>query len=198
MRTLLSYLTLTAVLGGLLLVSPARPAQAQDATEDLTANPGYVDLQQVEDWFDTTANIEVNLQGALLNFIANSSEHSGSDFAALMRRLKSIQVRGFPMGEASEDEIMQRLDTFGEELESQGWQRVVYIREENERVNIYMRPEGESIAGLTVMTTDPSDKESVFINIVGSINPEQIGQIGSGLNIESLEEVDTSKTGNTP
>lgn len=198
MRTLTSYLTLTAVLGGLLLGTTARPAHAQNADEDLTSNPGYVDLQEVESWFNTTANIEVNLRGTLLNFIASTSESSESDFASLVRRLKSIQVRGFPMNATTQDEVIQRLDAFSDRLESQGWQRVVYIRDEGERVNIYVRPEGDAIAGLTVMTADLDDNETVFINIVGSINPEQIGKIGRGLNIESLEEVDTTRSRNNP
>ena len=196
MRTLTSYFTLAIVFGGLLLAGTPRLAHAQDSDEDLSSNPGYVDLQEVESWFNTAANIEVNLRGTLLDFIASTSESSESDFASLVRRLKSIQVRGFPMTSATQEDVMQRLDSFGSRLESQGWQRVVYIRDEGERVNIYVRPEGETIAGLTVMTADPDDEESVFINIVGSINPEQIGKIGRGLNIESLEDVDTSGSGN--
>ncbi|NBB72445.1 MAG: hypothetical protein GVY35_02065, partial [Bacteroidetes bacterium] len=39
---------------------------------------------------------------------------------------------------------------------------------------------------------DPSEQETIFVNIVGSIRPEEIGKIGRGLDIEPLQNVDTS------
>ncbi len=181
---------LSALAIGLLAASLTLPAQAQDRSE-LASNPGYVDLSQVGSWFNTTPNIEVNLMGTLLDLIAGSADDGESDFSALVSQLKAIQVRGYPMRGASIEDIRQRVDAFSAQMEQDGWERVVYIRDNEELVNIYVRPNGDSIAGLTVLATDPSDDESIFINIVGSISPDQIGKIGRGLNIEELEDVPT-------
>lgn len=179
------------VVSGLLSLGAVRPAFAQDSNE-LAGTPGYVDFDEVSQWFEAPANIEVNLRGALLDLIANSSDESEPEFSGLLRNLKAIQVRGFPMSGTNPDEIMRRFDDLSSRLQSEGWERVVYIRDEGENINIYMKPEGESIAGLTVMVADPSDQETVFVNIVGSIRPEEIGEIGRGLDIEPLQNVDTS------
>lgn len=193
-RFLLSVAVLCCAVG-LVWAGAAPSARAQQET-DLTGTPGYVDFDQVGQWFNEPANIEVNLRGTLLNLIASSSEEAESDFAALIRNLQAIQVRGFPMTGVSSDEILQRFDDLSGQLQSEGWERVVYIRDEGENVTIFMKPEGESIAGLTVMASDPNDQETIFVNIVGSIRPEEIGKIGRGLDIEPLQNVDTSGQGN--
>jgi hypothetical protein len=51
------------------------------------------------------------------------------------------------------------------------------------------------VAGLTLLSTKPGDK-SVFVNIVGSLSPDQIAALGRGLNLAALEQVDVSR--NTP
>lgn len=181
---------LSALAIGLVAISLTAPAQAQDRSE-LASNPGYVDLSQVQSWFNTSPNIEVNLMGTLLDLIAGSAEDGESDFATLVSQLKAIQVRGYPMRNASLDDIKQRLTDFSSQMEQNGWERVVYIRENDELVNIYVRPDGDAIAGLTVLATNPEEDESIFINIVGSISPDQIGKIGRGLNIDELEDVPT-------
>lgn len=178
-----------ALAGGLLWMGSMQSVRAQE--NNLTDNPGYVDFSELSQWFEAEANIEVNLRGALLNLIANSSREAEPEFSNLLSNLRAIQVRGFPMSTADQEEILNRFQNLANRLESQGWERVVYIREDDESVNIYVRPEGEdSIAGLTVMVANPEDQETVFVNIVGSIRPEEIGEIGRNLDIGPLEDVD--------
>lgn len=185
-NTLFSMLVLVA--SGLLLMGAPRSAQAQES--ELTSLPGYVDFNEVSQWFDTPANIEVNLRGTLLDLISSSSDDE--EFANLMSGLQAIQARGFPMASGTQDEVMQRFEELSDRLQSDGWERVVYIRDEEENLYIYVKPDGESIAGLTVMMADPGERETMFVNIVGSIRPEEIGKIGRGLNIGPLQNVDSS------
>lgn len=185
-QTLLSALAL-AVSSLLLMGSPQR-AQAQQA--ELASLPGYVDFNQVSGWFDAPANIEVNLRGTLLDLISGSTDDP--EFSRLMNGLQAIQARGYPMPNGTQDEVMARFEELSSRLESDGWERIVYIRDEDENLYIYVKPDGDSIAGLTVMMADPGERETMFVNIVGSIRPEEIGKIGRGLDIEPLQNVDTS------
>ena len=185
-KTLLS--TLALAVSGLLMMGSPRPAHAQET--ELTSLPGYVDFNEVSQWFDTPANIEVNLRGALMGLICNSSDDP--EFTDVVCELQAIQARGYPMASGTQDEVMQRFEELSARLQSDGWERVVYIRDEEENVYIYVKPDGESITGLTVMMADPSEQETMFVNIVGSIRPEEIGKIGRGLDIEPLQNVDTS------
>ena len=190
MRFAAFFFSPALLLGGLLWMGTTQPVRAQQQS-DLRDTPGYVDFDEVSQWFDAPANIEVNLRGALLNLIANSAGEAEPEFASLVGNLKAIQVRGFPMTGADQDEVMRRFEDLARRLEAQGWERIVYIRDRGDSVNIYTKSEGETIAGLTVMVADPSDQETVFVNIVGSIRPEDLSKIGRGLDIEPLKDVDS-------
>lgn len=192
MRSIAFFPSLALLLGGLLWMGTPPPAQAQQDDSELTEAPGYVDFDEVGQWFDAPANIEVNLRGALLDLIASSSREEEPDFAGLVGNLQAIQVRGFPMAGTDQDEILRRFDDLSSRLETQGWERIVYIREDDESINIYVKPENENIAGLTVMVADPSDQETIFVNIVGSISPDDVSKIGRGLDIDPLKDVDSS------
>ena len=48
---------------------------------------------------------------------------------------------------------------------------------------------GRVIAGMVVMVVSPEDDETVFVNIVGQIDPEQIGRIGRKFDIDPLDEM---------
>jgi len=185
-KTLLSALVLAV--SSLLLMAPAQQAQAQQA--ELASLPGYVDFNEVGTWFDMPANVEVNLRGTLLDLISGSTDDP--EFSRLMNGLQAIQARGYPMPNGTQDDVMARFQELSSRLESDGWERIVYIRDEEENLYIYVKPDGESIAGLTVMMADPNERETMFVNIVGSIRPEEIGKIGRGLDIEPLQNVDTS------
>jgi len=185
-KTLLSALVLAV--SSLLLMAPAQQAQAQQA--ELASLPGYVDFNEVGTWFDMPANVEVNLRGTLLDLISGSTDDP--EFSRLMNGLQAIQARGYPMPNGTQDDVMARFQELSSRLESDGWERIVYIRDEEENLYIYAKPDGDSIAGLTVMMADPNERETMFVNIVGSIRPEEIGKIGRGLDIEPLQNVDTS------
>jgi hypothetical protein len=163
------------------------------STSPLPSHPGYVDVEQVESWFGAPASIQVDLQGSLLDLVAQSSRSEG-DLSAMIDGLAAIQVRGFSMSEANPEEITRRTEDFAQRLENTGWRRVLYVRDGAEVARVFLRPDpdsdGDRIAGLTVLAVDPSD-EAVLINVVGPISPDQLQRLGSSLHIESLRDIKT-------
>ena len=168
------------------------PAQAQNDT--LRTQPGYVDFSPVDAWFDTDATVQIDLQGAVLKLVASASESSDPEFSDLVGNLEGIQVRGYPARGLTAETLNERTQELMSLLEDQGWQRALYVREGSESSYVYVRRDGDAIAGLTILSTDPNN-ESVFVNIVGSIRPEQIQKLGQELDIESLETLDTNPQG---
>jgi len=167
------------------------PAHAQGASP-LPSHPGYINIEEVESWFGTPASIQVDLQGSLLDLIAQSSRSDG-DLSEIVDGLAAIQVRGFPMDGVNAEEITRRTETFAQRLEDEGWRRVLYVRDGAEVARVFLRPDPDSddrIAGLTVLAVDPSD-EAVLINVVGPIPPDQLQRLGAGLQIESLRDIKT-------
>ena len=164
-------------------------ATAQDL--DLRNEPGYLDLDSINGWFDEEPWLEVNVKGALLRLVTEASRGEDPELSDVLRRLKAIEVRGYPLTPEQFDEIGRRTGDLAKQLEARGWDTVVRVREQNERVNIYMKVNEDVVAGLVVMVLEPDNEEgAVFVNIVGDIDPEQIGKIGQKFNIDPLSDID--------
>ena len=163
----------------------ARPAEAQD---DFTSDPGYIDLQTVEAWFGERAKVEVNIKGALLELVAEASRHEDPELADLLAKLRAVQVRGYDVTPSDFAAAEGRMQDLAQRLEAQGWDTVIRVRDEGEFVNMFVRERDGVIAGLVVMTLAPDDEESFFVNIVGEIDPKQIGRIGRTFDIDPLDD----------
>lgn len=169
------------------LLVAALPAAAQDA--DLRSDPGYLDLAGIDGWFDEEPWLEVNIRGALLRLVTEASRDEDPELTSLLQKLKAIEVRGYPLTPQQFDDIGRRTGALAQELEDRGWETVVRVREDEQRVNVYMKVLDEAIAGLVVMVLEPDDREgAMFVNIVGDIDPEQIGKIGRTFNIDPLSD----------
>ncbi len=165
--------------------------QTAIAQDDLRRDPGYLDLTDVEEWFDTEPWLEVNIKGALLSLITEASKaEDDPELTSILGKLKAIEVRGYPLTSAMFEDIDRRTSLLAKRLEGQGWDTIVRVREDDERVNVYLKSDGKTIAGLVVMVLDPSDDDgAIFVNIVGDIDPQQIGRIGRKFNIDPLSDI---------
>lgn len=157
------------------------------AQEQLRNDPGFVDFAEVEKWFDSEARIEVNIQGALLRLVAEASRNEDPDFANVLTRLKGIYVRGYSLNQSQFSTIGRNASELGKRLEGRGWETVARVREDGDRVDMYIKTQGDAIAGLVVMAIASGEDDTIFINIVGDIDPEEIGRIGSRFHIDDLD-----------
>ena len=169
---------------GLVMLMATSAAWAQD---DLESDPGYVNLDQFEEWFDEEPSIIVNIKGALLKLVAEASRYEDPDLADLLHKLKAVQVRGYRLGWADFKGVERRANAFAKSLQAKGWDTVVRVRDDDEHVHVYVRVNDGVIAGMMVMVVSLDDDETYFLNIVGEINPEQIGRIGRKFDIEPLD-----------
>lgn len=169
----------------------AAHSQTATAQADLRKDPGYLDLASVEEWFDTEPWLEINIKGALLSLITEASKaEEDPELTSILSKLKAIEVRGYPLKAAMLDDVDRRTRQLAKRLETQGWETVVRVRENEERAYIYLKSDGKTIAGLVVMVLDPSDDDgAIFVNIVGDIDPQQIGRIGQKFNINPLTDL---------
>ena len=162
------------------------------AADELEAHPGYVDLSAIETVSGREASIEVYLKGPILRLVAEASRLEEPELAEMLTRLKIIQLRGFPLRDDTDPQeisrVKEEIEKIAEQLESQRWEKVVRVREDNEHVYVYLKLQGEIITGLTVMVTESND-EIILVNIAGDIDPTQIGRIGRRFNITPLDSL---------
>lgn len=157
------------------------------AQNKLASEPGYVDVVQVEKWFNSEPNLEVNIHGALLKLVAEASRFEDPELTDLILKLKGISVRGYNVDGIDLRSIRSQTRAMGNQLESVGWETVVRVRDDEEIVDMYLRTVEDRIAGMVVLVVDEDDDEAVFVNIIGEIDPEQIGKLGQKFNFGSVD-----------
>jgi hypothetical protein len=176
------------IVGALALVC-AGSARAGDG-EDVTKLPGYVDFGTVALFGHKEADVEVLLEQNLINMVRDFSKSSDPDLAEMLGKLKQIRVQTFAIEPDKLEAIEKKTDEVSRRLEGQGWSPMVKVRKRagGEQTYVYMKTQDGRIQGMVVMNVDPTDEAS-FINIVGEIDPEQIGKLSHKFNLTGMDSV---------
>ena len=159
------------------------------AQEDMANDPGYIDFNEMEGRFMVEPDFQVNIKGQLLKLVAEASREDDPEFADLLLRLRAIQVRSFPMRRAHIRAMEMHSESIGRELEADGWDTVVRLRDYGQYVDVYALENPDFILGLMMMVVDSEENETVLINIVGDIAADELGRIGSKFDIAPLSNV---------
>ena len=169
---------LKTLLSGFLCALVSMPVLAQE--DELKDLAGFIDFGDLSAAYGEP-KISINIGGTLLQFVGMMSEEGNPETSEMMSQLKGVRVFGYPI---SEDPTVARekFDEVKKSLKSKGWEPVVQVNEDDERVLIYMKMDGDSMEGMTVMTVN--DEEVMFINIIGKLDPRQLGKVMDGLDVD--------------
>jgi hypothetical protein len=172
------------VLLTVLLFLAIAPGRAQK----LESLPGYVPIEELGLFPQDKLSVEINLTGPLLRMVAAATKQEDPNFSAVMASLKSIQVQVFPLKGVDAGAVKARVERAVQWLEKRGWQSTVRVRDQGQETYIYLKQSGDRVDGLTLLSLDPKD-EAVILNIVGRIDPAQIGRIGQSLDLPQLKKI---------
>lgn len=149
----------------------ALPAIAQeDALRDL---PGFVDFGEMNSIYGEP-KVNISIGGALLGFVGALAKNEDPQAAAIFSKLKGVRVSVYATG-GDAAAALDQVSRVKETLTTLQWSPVVQVNEEGEQVQIFMKMNGEVMDGLTLMAVD--GKEAVFINVIGQLDPEELGQL---------------------
>ena len=168
----------TKILTGLFCTLLALPAMAQE--DELKDLPGYVDFGDLSATYGDP-KITINLGGTMLGFVGMMSSAESPETSELISKLKGIRVQIYSMDE----DASAAKNQFGktrEGLKSSGWEPIVQINEADEQVLVYMKMEDYNMEGMTVMVVD--DEEAVFVNIIGQLNPAELGKVMESFDVD--------------
>ena len=152
---------------------------------------GYVDGSLFRELIDESKEVvEVNLDGAILQALANSAHDDDDAQHAkankdLFAKLKSIHaVIGTVKGPSSAAlALVQKTD---QRLAAAGWQRIARITTPESTISVLTHTAGDKVDGLVALIFDSGDKELVFANLAGEIDVTQLGEIGEKFNVPGL------------
>jgi hypothetical protein len=174
-----------ATAGLLLLLSPVSAL----GQTDVERHQGFVAFEVLSELVDVEPHIEITLKGSLLRLAAEASRVEDDELAELLLGLTAIRVRGYRLGSGTGDvaeQLRSAARGITKDLRNRGWERVARIREQDAEVYLYVKESNEKIDGLTAMVID-EEGEAVFVNIVGHLDPADIGRIGRRFDIEALD-----------
>lgn len=164
----------------------------------LRAAPEAVDLDSLKLQLPEEGGerVDVNIDGGLLGFAARVASKEDPEAAAFLRNLKKVQVRVYKQDATKSEGTLAAISEFRARLDKQGWQRPVSVRDaKGGNVDIHLRMGSDDvIEGLVVSVLGAKD-ELVLVNIVGSINPDQVGNLAQHLDIKELRDLKLGKKG---
>lgn len=176
-------------------------AFAQTPEEAYKQHPGYVDFGSFEQFQNAAKTVEVSIKGPLLKFVSKATAHENPELSDLLSKLLLIRVNVFSLEDNQFDTVNGIIQKTSDALASQQWERMVRVQQDGEHVEVYMQfGEADSLTGLAVMAigddedTPGDNPQAVFVNIVGTINPEQLGKLSAKFNIPQLNELDFGET----
>lgn len=152
--------------------------------------PGYVDIGQLVP-SSKGQYVEVNLSPALMKFAARIAKHQEPDAAEMIGDIKRIRVNVVGLDDTNRDATIARIEEVRSKLEQQGWTRMVTVREENkgDDVAIFAKLRDDEMIDGIVVTVFNRKGEAVFVNVVGTINPDKIATLAQKYDIEPLRHV---------
>jgi hypothetical protein len=156
----------------------ALPAVAQE--DALKGYAGYVDFGQLTDIFGEPT-VQISVGEALLKMVSSLSAEDDPEAAALFTRLKGVRVNVFENREipAAGLDLVRDVSS---KLSAVGWESVVTVNSDDEQVRIFMKMNGESVEGITVMAVEPT--EAVFVNVIGNISPDELERVMDNFDVD--------------
>jgi hypothetical protein len=156
----------------------ALPAMAQeDALKDF---PGYVDFGELSSVFGEPS-VQISVGESLLGLVGSLSASEDPEAAELFNRLNGVRVNVFET-ESMADGAMELVKDVSSQLSDRGWESVVTVNSKDEQVRIFMMINDKQVEGITVMAVE--ETEAVFVNVIGSISPEELGKVMDNFDID--------------
>lgn len=180
-------LSLMAAMAVMLAGALAGPAAALTEAE-IEKLPGYVDFAALKLFEGQEAKVEVYLKDPMLELVAKFVKSEDPELFEVLAKLKLVRVQIFNVSHSQAEKVSEASTATAKQLDSKGWERIVRVREEDEHVDVYLKPskDYEWLDGLVVMVVDGGD-EAVFVNIVGQIHPDDISKLAEHFDIDELD-----------
>jgi hypothetical protein len=152
---------------------------------DITQERGYVDFASLDSVYGEP-KVMVNLNKTMLGFISKINM-SDPDASQLISKLKAVRVQIYNMTD-NDKPALDLIAKVSKDIKTKNWLPIVTVNDDDEKVRIFTKITNDIMDGLVVMVINNSEereeREAVFINIVGEIDPAQINKVTESLNID--------------
>lgn len=192
-RIKIHHFLLPLLVCGLLLVATSTNAQPPPSSQSLSSQPGFVDLEALGVDLPGKPSLKISVYGAALQIVAEMTEDADEDFSDIVRKIQGIRAVIYNTEEDQVipfERLVQQGRALSESLRLKGWQPLVELESEDVTSFVQMKRAGSRVLGLmAVFIESGEDGSAAFINIVGDVDPADIGRLGRSLDLEPLERL---------
>ena len=160
---------------------------------DYSNYKGFIDFGNLEQ-FETGEEVtEVLIEEHLIRMVAKLATNEEPELSSVLDGIKLIKVHTFEVSEKNSSELSSKVKEIDKTLMNDGWDRIVRTKSKHEVTNVYILTNNEEkIEGLVVAGFE-NDGDATFVNIVGDINLETIGELSSKFDIPSIGSIHEKK-----
>jgi len=160
---------------------------------DYTKYKGFVDFGNLEKFENSEEVVEVVIEEHLLRMVSKMAGKNEPELSKVLDGIKLIKVHTFGVSKENYPELAAIVKDVDKKLMNDGWDRIVKTRSKDEVVSVFiLTSDEENIDGL-VVTTVEKGREAVFVNIVGDIDLETIGELSDKFDIPSITDLNEHK-----
>jgi len=129
--------------------------------------------------------VEINLSKALLGMVASFAQSENPELKNILSKIDEVSVRVYDVGDKPAS-AFTAVETMTKSLRAAQWQPFVSVNESGQKVRIFGKTTKDVMDGLVVMVVGAEDheREAVFINIVGEIDPNEVSSVTGALNVD--------------
>ncbi len=160
------------------------------AADNTLNHPGYVDFSSLSAIANAEPSVEISLKAPILNMVTNLIRTEEEEAANFISKLLQVTVNVFESSGIDVSKFSDSMNEIASQLDEQGWDRVVRVREDGEHVDVYFRlsDDADVIHGIAIMVAESDD--TVFVNIVGDISTDDLSALGRRFDIDELVDLD--------
>ena len=160
---------------------------------DYSSYKGYIDFGNLEE-FETGEEVtEVLIEEHLIKMVAKLATKEEPELSSVLDGIKLIKVHTFEVSQNNASELSNRISEIDKALMNKGWDRIVRTKSKEEVTNVYILTNSEEkVEGLVVAGFE-KDGDATFVNIVGDINLETIGELSNKFDIPSISDIHEKK-----
>ena len=120
---------------------------------DYKKHPGYVNFDALNMFGEDEAKVEVFLKNPLLNLAAAFVKGEDPELYEILNKLKLVRVLVYDIDTSMARKVAEVSSETAKDLDNRGWERIVRVREDDERIDIYVKPSSsyDQIQGIVVM-----------------------------------------------
>jgi hypothetical protein len=176
-------------IASILLAAGLAPLWAQDIK--LPANLDKLAARAEE-------SVDVTLDGSLLKmaarFLSDKDDEDVAKLKHVISKLEGVYVRSYQFAEEGEYSRAD-VESVRSQLQAPTWGRIVGVRSRHsgQDVDVFLKlPGNGQLGGAVIIVAEP--RQLTFVNVVGTINPEEVADLGGEFHIPRMRASFSSRS----